>query len=270
MPLRVRADEKTTLEILRRGIFDLAVTETLFRLADPAEVAVDVGANVGYMASVLAVRVGREGKVIMLEPHPRICADLRANIGLWERVPNAPCYAVHESAASGEAGSGRLRMDEQFDWNQGSATLSGQQDDVTVTRAVEIDARPLDEILGSRQVGVLKVDVEGYELEVFKGAEQALRGRRIRDVVFEDFEEAPTATARLLERWGYSVFALDHGLFGPVVKSGTQRAARRSGSDPSYLATIHPDRALARLRRRGWRTLAGPGPGPSAGTARHG
>jgi len=255
MPLRLRKHQKLTLELLRRGVFDLTVSETLFRLTDPGELAVDVGANVGHMTSVLASRVGGDGEVMAFEPHPRIYADLRVNVAQWRDLPNAPQISLFELALSSEQGHATLTMDSHFDWNQGSAALAADRKDDPHASTVEVQARRLDDVLGERCVGVLKADVEGFEIEVFKGAQLALRERRIRDIVFEDFGD-PSTTAEFLAKRGYTVFALDHGLRGLVVEPGTRRAARRSGEDPSYLATCDPDRALDRLRSRGWQTLA--------------
>lgn len=256
MPLRLRTHQKLTVELLRRGVFDLTVSETLFRLTDPGDLAVDVGANIGHMTSVLASRVGQNGEVMAFEPHPRIHADLRSNVELWAQLPNAPRFTLYEVALSSEGGRAVLTMDENFDWHQGSATLAlHQEGEPRPSDVVEVEVRRLDDVLGERRVGVLKADVEGFEIEVFQGARNALRGRRIRDIVFEDFDEPFTATAQQLASWGYAVFALDHGLLGPMVEPGTQRAARRSGEDPSYLATCDPGRAQERLRSRGWKTL---------------
>lgn len=46
------------------GIYDLSLTELLWRLIFPGETALDIGANIGYMTSIMAKRVGQTGKVI--------------------------------------------------------------------------------------------------------------------------------------------------------------------------------------------------------------
>jgi hypothetical protein len=157
---------------------------------------------------------------------------------------------LHRVALSDFEGRGDLVMGSGFDWNQGSSRLGkvDEGDD-------RVDVRRLDDVLGQRRVGVVKIDVEGHGRQVLDGAERALAERRIRDVVFEDFDDPPTAVARLLQGHGYVVFSLGHSLGGPRTGPATVRAARRSGDDPSYLATSDPRRALDRLARRGWAVL---------------
>ncbi len=119
----------------------------------------------------------------------------------------------------------------------------------------QVDVAKLDDLLGDRRVGIVKVDVEGHELAVLHGAERAIADRRIRDIIFEDHGEPPTPAMQFLENHGYEIFSLDHSLLGLSVRSGRERAAQLSGDDPSYLATADPDRAVERLRRRGWGAL---------------
>src|SRR5690349_2167069 len=55
----------------RSAVYELVVSETAWRLCDPADAAIDAGANVGYYTGLLAVRAA---SVDAIEPHP----DLRA------------------------------------------------------------------------------------------------------------------------------------------------------------------------------------------------
>jgi hypothetical protein len=72
----------------RNGVYELAVSEFLFRLADRGELAVDVGANIGYMSSVLAASVGPGGQVRSFEPHPDLFRCLTLNTRAWEGEGN--------------------------------------------------------------------------------------------------------------------------------------------------------------------------------------
>lgn len=82
---RVRIDSHSPMgsALARTGIYDIAVCEALHRLADEGELAVDVGANIGVMTSLLAERVGRAGEVVAVEPEPATSFELNANLARW-------------------------------------------------------------------------------------------------------------------------------------------------------------------------------------------
>ena len=61
-------------------MYETEVTESLWRLARVGDLAVDVGANIGYMTSILAVKAGARGKINSFEPHPTIFQRLRLNV----------------------------------------------------------------------------------------------------------------------------------------------------------------------------------------------
>ena len=256
LPLTYRPKEQTGLAITRRGLFDLAVSETLYPLTDPGDVALDIGANIGHMTSLLAARVGPGGRVIAFEPHPGIAQQLRANVRRWQSSAGYGPIDIYEVALSASQGVATLRMRQAWDWNQGSASLERDLGSGEKLTECSVPSARLDEVLPDEApIGIVKLDVEGHEQAVLEGAEERLRSHRIRDIIFEDFETPPTRVARLLEGYGYTVFSLDHRLLGPVLRSKSDRAAQDSGDDPSYLATVEPARVTARLSRRGWSTL---------------
>jgi FkbM family methyltransferase len=257
LPLTFRVNEKTGLSYARRGIFDLPVCEVLWRLLEPGELAVDVGANIGQMTSAMASAVGAEGRVIAFEPHPELFRHLAENADRWNRAEEAGSIEPRNLGASSATGVAELGEGEGFGWNTGTASM--QDGPGAYVTSIRVPVRTLDQELGDAAVGVLKVDVEGHELEVLRGAERLLSEKRIRDVVFEDFDDPPTPVTSLLESFGYSVFSLDQAVLGPTVGPAMAGSARRSRDDPSYLATVDPDRALERLKARGWGVL-GRGP----------
>ena len=87
LPIRVFPNETIGSCIWRTGVHDLVASEALWRLLDPGETAVDIGANIGYMTGLMARRAGPRGRVIALEPHPDIFAELQRNVGEWGRSP---------------------------------------------------------------------------------------------------------------------------------------------------------------------------------------
>lgn len=256
LPLRIRRDEVSGVAILRRGLFDLVVSEVLYRLSDPGELAVDVGANVGHMTSLFAKRLGPDGKVISFEPHPTLFSELSSNVSRWKATPGTAAVSLQQVALSDETGEGELGLPDGFARNRGSAAIRGEPEEGGSTaRSERVALQRLDDVMADRAIGVMKVDVEGHELGVFRGAERLLSEHRVRDIVFEEFERPPTAVTTYLEGLGYRVFALDQSLAGPLVGPARDGAAVKSRDDPSYLATSDSSRALRRLRRRGWAAL---------------
>ncbi len=236
--------------VVRLGVYDLTVSEALWRLLDPGETAVDIGSNIGYTASILAQRTGPQGHVYCFEPHPEIFRRLARNVAQW----NLPVVA-RNLAVSDSDGSAQLRVPSYFPGNQGTASLAmvpsgGDMRSITV-ECTTLDRRT--EIRGP--IGVMKVDVEGHEPAVFEGARARLAAREIRDIVFEDHGGYPTPAMRLLRGFGYEVFALRHRFQGPRLTTPT--AVKDRAEPPNYLATVDPQRARERFSQAGWQLLRG-------------
>jgi FkbM family methyltransferase len=237
------------------GVFDLTVSEVLWRLLEPGEVAVDAGANIGYMTSLLAARAGVRGRVYAFEPHPQNMADLSYNVAQWSKRGGTAQVDVEAMGLSDHEGMMRLYVPSDFDQNRGLATLEATAGDAT--EAVEVPVRCLDQVLAARpSVGVMKIDVEGHELSVLKGAESLLTGGLIRDIVFESHADYPTPVTNYLEALGYEILQLSRSFWGPrvdpvkgVTTLGFLDEAR------SFLATREVSRARKRLQRRGWAVL---------------
>lgn len=137
------------------------------------DIVVDVGANIGSLALKSALIVGESGVVYAIEPHPRIVEFLRRNIKL-NALTNIRVHNVAIGETKGEINFSSTRSDDQ------NRILPGGQLSVAVL--------PLDDIIGGHdRIHLLKVDVEGYELSVFRGSEAILP--RVDCVFFESFDD---------------------------------------------------------------------------------
>ncbi len=243
--------------VMVSGVFDLCVTESIHRLLDKGDFAVDVGANVGYITSLIATRIGPEGSVLAFEPHPKVFELLERNVARWNADDATGALEARRLAISSEAGIGHLNVDANSASHMGLASLregaeGGAPEDY------EVELARLDDLVGDRKVQLLKIDVEGHELEVLRGAESLLSDSHVRDVVFEDHGIYPTPPMTFLEERGMTVLTLRHSLLGPLVHPVQEGPAPPGWPGPNYLATLDPDRALARLSPRGWRSLNRP------------
>jgi len=147
---------------------DAAVFRTLIK---PNSIVFDVGANIGQY-SLLAAKLMREtGQVYAFEPSLNVQPRLKRNIQLngfahIELVPDAVA-----------ASCGMMKFyPANEDGNQGVGSLMPAQDYRSTIRSsdgVDVQVTSLDAFCEKRNVwhvDVLKIDVEGYDLEVLKGA----------------------------------------------------------------------------------------------------
>jgi FkbM family methyltransferase len=237
-------DEAVGSSISRTGVYDLPVTEAIYRLLDPGELAVDAGAHIGYMTSAMLARGAR---VHAFEPHPETHEWLRANVASWDGH-----VQLHRLALSSSAGTGWLGAGAEFTSNSGvPALLERERSDID---CFQVELHRLDEFV-TGDVALLKIDVEGHEHAVLDGAPAG-----IRDVIFEEHDAPPTPTTELLRARGYRLYRVEPRLLGPRLRAQLG-APRRPGTDPhAYLATLDPERTERRFRAPGWRCLLPGGP----------
>jgi FkbM family methyltransferase len=141
----------------------------------PGAVVVDVGANVGYLTALAAARVGPSGLVHAVEPAPDNVAVLRANVA---RNGLSQVHVVE--AAAGRHGGVR----DLFLRGELSAVNSLYPSScyARVTGVVEVPVVSIDDLVDGR-ADLVKIDVEGAELDVLGGMPRLLASRALRLIV---------------------------------------------------------------------------------------
>lgn len=128
----------------------------------PGDVVVDVGANIGTLSLCASALVGDTGRVIAIEPHPRIFKYLRKNID-YNKRRNVTCHNFAVGETERHVSFSDRRSDDQ---NSVTAEQNG----------IDVEMRTLDTILTDvDQVTLLKIDTEGYEMHVLAGATKVLQ-----------------------------------------------------------------------------------------------
>jgi FkbM family methyltransferase len=172
---------------------DAAEFEAMSRLVQPGDIAFDVGANIGIYSAFLARLCGPAGRVWAFEPVPETYRRLRETLTL-NGCDNA---VTVEAAVSDKPGSARMNLFEPrfADLNTlGSPSVAmASWNTVSPIESVIVRACTLDEFCETQRIeriNFLKVDVEGFELAVFRGAERLLGEQRVDYICFEIFQPA--------------------------------------------------------------------------------
>jgi FkbM family methyltransferase len=254
--VRIIADPTRTIgrSIITTGIYDLAVSEALTRLISPGDTVVDAGANVGYMTVLAGVAAGAAGRVLSFEPHPGLFGILQQNATAIRKQLNIARIELHQTALGDQPGTAELQLPPDFDSNDGVARIGRAEP--PGWNSVTVQLETLDSVLGTDSVSVLKLDVEGAELQVLRGLSVALTARRVRHIVFEDHAIGGSDVARELRRAGYQLFSLGWSMRGPIARPLETGSLATKYEAPSFIATLAPNEVLARFQPKGWAVLS--------------
>jgi FkbM family methyltransferase len=199
------ADLSSTLEwqLWAFGSFEKHFAELFTYLVRPGNRCVDVGANVGVHTVRLARLVGQAGEVIAFEPDPDLVQRTHRNIAL-NRLGNV---RIVSAAASDQAGEMQLYRPSPWDTNRARASLMHHPYLTGVTTTVPVVT--IDDICVGEPVTLIKIDVEGHEAAVVRGAADTIDRHRPA-IVFEYAPEMLDDSAQSPFGWlaerGYEIF----------------------------------------------------------------
>lgn len=185
------------------GDLDRKVSTVIKRAIQSSDVVVDAGANLGLVTLQMAALVGPNGRVHAFEPSPAVLPYLEATLA---RSPSLP-ITLHKIGLGAEDGVLDLHIPEG---NAGRASLKAEAIPNRVRQA-PVEIRPLAAVLRKERVehvALLKIDVEGFEVEVLRGLLCTSSALIPKLVVFEDHSGPNSEAKRLLLEAGYRLFGL--------------------------------------------------------------
>ncbi|MGD0094867.1 MAG: FkbM family methyltransferase [Terracidiphilus sp.] len=131
---------------------------------------IDVGANMGVHAIPMAKELARQGRrMLAFEPQPVIFQQLCANLAL-NGLMNVQAFPYACGSRTGSVSF--AAPDYRLGGNFGCVSMSRQ---ASTTETMTAPCHTLDEIVGETQVALIKIDVEGFELEVLRGARKTIK-----------------------------------------------------------------------------------------------
>jgi len=148
--------------------FEVQNFQLLGRILKRGMCVIDVGANIGLYTLLFCKMVGDEGNVYSFEPAPQAYSRLKLNVDL-NHFANAKLFNMGVSESTGKR---QFYMCEDDAYNS-----LGSKPMMPIKQTIEIPTTTLDEFClqeGIRRVDLIKIDAEGADLLIIKGAAKLL------------------------------------------------------------------------------------------------
>jgi FkbM family methyltransferase len=196
-------DRWVALQAHRAGLMGKAEFLFFDRLIGRNWQIADIGANQGLYTLYFS-RQSPDGRVYAFEPDPRLFAALRNNV----QRNGAENVDLFNAAVASQTATLTLRVGR---FNRGDNRIV--RNEVAGLETVGVEALPLDQAIAGGRLDLLKVDVQGFEVQVLRGAEHLIRANPDL-VIFLEFwpyglkacDSAPEDLLEILLNAGFSVF----------------------------------------------------------------
>jgi FkbM family methyltransferase len=158
------------------GDVEPEVQAVLHQYLWPGMTVYDIGANIGFFALLAARLVGATGYVAAFEADPEIAARLRENVS---RNQGAPISVEEKAVWSSSSPVFFARADAEVSPDRGLGHVIDNDTEQSAASMIRVEAVSVDEyVRKSVAPDFIKCDVEGAEVEVFRGAEKLLNEKR--------------------------------------------------------------------------------------------
>jgi FkbM family methyltransferase len=203
---RLIVDERDLVQrqVFLNGHYEPEVWDALFSFASRSEVVWDIGAHIGTF-TVKSILDQRVATVHAFEPDPSVCRALERNVHINQR--STVSCSVHSFAVS--AIPGRANLYRAPLCNLGIGSLASKP----TAQWIAVDCKSVDDLVYVDKLPaptLMKVDVEGSEADVMRGAERVLRNACLKAIVLEtEADEVGEIIDKKLSRYlsvmGYAV-----------------------------------------------------------------
>jgi len=165
--------------ILAEGAYEATLTAVFRHVLRPGDTVFDVGANEGWFSMVACQCVGPTGRVLAVEPQERLWPVILENASL-NHLANLSLLPFGVSREEGV-----VSMNLYPTLNSGSSNFSAKKRRFDKVQRVTV--MPLENLIdqsGVDRIDLMKIDIEGFELEALRSAGRHL-GSTIRRLVVE-------------------------------------------------------------------------------------
>ena len=181
-----------------KGTYEPKNVQAIQNTVQENDIAYDVGAHVGYFSVLMGDIVGSGGRVIAFEPRG-------LNLGYLQRhvsVNNCDNIKIVSKALGDH--SGHAKLETRTGSGTGYVSDTGDED---------IEITSIDELVESGALPpptFLKIDVEGGEMAVLRGAQKVIESQRPRMILATHGDAIDAECRALLREWNYDMQDIDH------------------------------------------------------------
>jgi FkbM family methyltransferase len=199
------------LKLMKHNSYEVSMTNQIKKLLGKNDVFIDLGANEGFFSIVAGQLIGRDGVVIAIEPQQRLWEIIVKNVEV-NKLSNVMLLPYGIGCSQGEAemhfypslNSGASSLAKSFNFK-----VSLRRFRKAIYSTSKISIQTLDHIIPKsiNNIKLIKIDIEGFEFEALKGAQNLLSRGQIENLLIEIHPEA-------LNSMGESEKSIDDLLFG--------------------------------------------------------
>jgi FkbM family methyltransferase len=196
--------------LITEGQYEEHLEQILRQELKDGDVFIDLGANEGYFSVIASRLVGKQGRVYVIEPQSRLWPVILKNFQLNARFN----YTLIPYLVGEKSGEAELNLSSTI--NTGASTTVHRTNKFLKSVQKSPMLR-LDELINHYQisrVGLLKIDIEGMELDALKSLGALLNSNIIRNIVVElhpeklrQLKQDPGEVGKLLSAKGYKLIA---------------------------------------------------------------
>lgn len=221
-PARATPPSHAHARLILVGHLDVPVQEAMRRTVPPGGVVYDIGANVGFFTVLAARMVGDGGRVLAFEP-----IEAAATLAREAALRSDLADRVEVRTAAVGASSGTARMCSVAAGGIWSHMSTVREPHPLTIEEVDVPLVSLDDVIaaGAPPPDVIKLDVEGAEGDVLRGAQRLLAEHG--PTIVCELHDTNAEVADLLEAAGYTLEPIDGSV--PVREAGPSHVLARAG-----------------------------------------
>lgn len=159
-------DNGLTRDIVLNKIREPAETSLFIKVMKPNMNVIDIGSNLGYY--LLLESKLTKGKIYGIEPNPKSFSYLKRNVEL-NNLNNTELFNM---GISNKKDNLKFYISKRWNWSR-FKIFPEHESDIIKTEDIEVNS--LDNLFGDKKIGLVRMDVEGYEMNIIKGMNQLVK-----------------------------------------------------------------------------------------------